>query len=396
MKKKWILIMGSCVLTVILIFVIKYAITRSIEVQIDNLGLTILDENDVKEKDFLNDKSIAVFFSMTIDQNMFGKGSGLVTFVDDKGDASFLKTNRLEVGTLASHNKNLLVSDSEKLLLLGEQSKKFDLENDQHTGEQSGYLHKNNIFYTIFNSGFTSDGGYGSDIYWIYDNELHNDVLPYFIKSSGQGDDHIYTIYEGEKSIRLDKVSLNKEMTYENLTSWGEYTYFRYFSNIVADKNFIYFVATKRNKTYLVQMDKQTFEREDFFIDEFESSEDQSAKTPFMTSENLYKYDNNLYYVDGLGHVYKFNTSEKTAEPFFQFLEYEKASPNSLHEELVDISNNFMYFFRFNTGKDEYTLEKYNLDNGERVSQQILPDIKIYLENIQKGGLGTYDISILE
>src|SRR5690606_33056397 len=145
-------------------------------------------------------------------------------------------------------------------------------------------------------------------------------VLPYFIKSSGQGDDHIYTIYEDDKSVRLDKVSLNKEMTYENLTSWGEYTYFRYFSNIVADKNFIYFVATKRNKTYLVQMDKQTFEREDFFIDEFESSEDQSAKTPFMTSENLYKYDNNLYYVDGLATSISLIQVKKQQNLSFSFL----------------------------------------------------------------------------
>src|SRR5690606_24233193 len=170
--------------------------------------------------------------------------------------------------------------------------------------------------------------------------------------------------------------------------------YEQFFSNIIAHENFIYFVAVKRSEIVIVRINKQTLEKQEFFIENIKDTSDRTAKTPFMRRKSLGLHKDKLYYVNGLGHVYSFDMNNQKVNRAFEFLDYEKESPNIIYEEQIDFKDNLIYFFRLNNNIDEYTLEKYDLDNGERVYSESFPVIKEFMEKHLKKSIATYDLLI--
>lgn len=365
----------------------------------------LINEEEIKETDFLKDKIAVIYFSTTADQDMFDDGKGFATFIDKKGETRTYKMGGLELGGMANHNGQLLLEDKNKLIFLGEHYKEFKLKEYQHTGERVGYLPKSAIFYTIFNSGFDDNGGYKSDIYWGDHEAIQNGVIPNYILSSGQDEDFIYIItneVSDFEAAKLSRVSLKNGLNIEVLTEWRQSENNSLMSNIVTDESYYYYVeevsaltTNHYSESNIVRIDKKTFKRDSFFIEKIETPSDFTAKSPFDSGKSIYLFNNKLYYVNGLGHVFSYDTKEAKVSNSFH-LNFEKENPNITYDEQVAFKDDLIYFFSFDPKTEIYTLDQYNLNSGKLEATQELSGIKEIMNSLGKKYAASYDFLILD
>lgn len=142
-----------------------------------------------------------MYFSTTADQDMDDKGISLAVFINDNGEADAFKMNGLELGSLTTSDNEVLLVDKNKIRLIGNTFKEFNMEKPQYTGERTGYLEKKNLYFTIFNTGISSDGGYDSNVVYGNEDGFNKGNIPYYISSSGNDQNDVVVLtHDTEKN----------------------------------------------------------------------------------------------------------------------------------------------------------------------------------------------------
>ncbi|MBE5107328.1 hypothetical protein IGI01_19225 [Bacillus thuringiensis] len=402
MKRRMLVIVGALSIIVVFIFVVNHMFGSENERMSSEIKKKELAEESIK------DVWSVVYFSTTADQDT-GKDEGMsyAAFIDKSGKAKSMKMKGLELGKMAKSKGRVFLEEKDKIHIVGKEHKEFKLEKEQHTGEYSGYLESEGVFISIFNSGFTENGKYSSDVYWGNEKGFKNDSIPYYIDSSNLLNDRIIMVTRNLENTKTDEYQLLEGKLSDNtfkisrLTEWKQpENVTMTTSSIEADENYYYVIISdmkdeKNMDVSLMRIDKNTFKREIFPFIKYTNVEEFGPERPF-SKKSMNIFEGSLYYVDGLGDVYTFDTRTTKVEKAFSFIDIDKST--KYFDEQIYFKDDKVYLFRYNHLKNKYMIQSYHLGTGRQEKNQEINGLEKIKQKIKIKGkyAPSYDFIIVD
>ncbi|MGG4488139.1 hypothetical protein [Metabacillus idriensis] len=362
-----------------------------------------IEKEAIQQEKFLNDKQAVIYFSTTADQDMDDKGISYAVFINDNGQADAYKMNGLELGNVSAGENEVLLVDKNKLRLIGDSYKEFDMKRPQFTGERTGYLEKQDLYFSIFNTGINNDGGYDSNVYFGNSGGFKNDNIPYYILASGSDQNEVPILthdveknqYHFRKVTFTDNgVSVQEIVPLENEKG----SEFANLSPIVSDEEYYYVVLSEivndtSANTVLVQINKKTQAQEKINLTTYKNEDNLSATIPYNAKNSAYLNNGVLYYANGLGEVYAFDT--KTKKSRITFTIEEAPQDGVRHNEETFFKDNHLHVVRFNEkANNKYSIEKYSLDNGDKMDEYEIKGLEDILNSVRGKSIYSYDLKV--
>lgn len=362
-----------------------------------------IPQENFKKEDFLHNKNAILYLSTTADQDINGKGLSFAVFIDKDGNSKELVMEGLELGSIAVNNKNIFLEEKNRVRIVGENSIEFPMKTSQYTGERTGFLENKNIFFSIYNSGFNKKGkGYNSDVRYGNEKEFKTGTIPYYIASSGlNGNDLTILTQDVEKNeFNLKEIILDKTIGVNQITriETPQYQDSSSLSPVLADNKYYYFILSSisndnNDKTLLYRINKANHKQEVFDFVEYKNVKDVAATYPYNFKNSAYIYKNELYYVDGLGDVYTFNTINKKILKKFTLSNTNHSKIR--HNEETYFNEGSLHILRYSEKKaGKYYLEKYSLDSGKLNDTLDIKNLNNLLKNLKRN-VYSYDLKVL-
>lgn len=361
MRKSWMVLAG-CLFVLTLLIGLFFAFS-------DSFGQT--SENDMDQKDFLEDKKAAVYFSTTADQDMDGKGKSFAVFFDKMGTPNTFEMKGLELGSIGVKDGKVLLEDKENFYSIANGFRKIRKEEYQHTGDHIGYLDQKNGFYALYNSGYDKEsGGYRSDYYWEEDGEFKKGVIPFFIEASVMHKGTLYTLSssEDEKTYKISEVKIGEETPPKTLFEIKKNENSTTFGQLQADEKNLYFIRQTGNITEMVKVDRKTGEKTFTKVASYSNDEETLYKqTPFSFKRCVFLHNEDLYFIDGFGDVYRIQTGSGESVKVFSLSEDSMAG--SLETFYRDGN---LYVFSINHEDNSAKIEQYSLPVGRKSGEMLI------------------------
>lgn len=355
------------------------------------------------QNDLLEKTKAIIYFSTTADQDFDGKGLSYATFVQNDHTIETLKMKGLELGSIAvGETKNqVMLEDKDTIYVLDKETNQFPIETVQYTGERTGYLKNQGLFFSIYNTGF-SENGYQSDIRFGNLEKIQANSIPYYIVASGVNDDKIQILTQ---DVEADSLTLREVLIQEDDFKINDITSIQVkttenmqaLAPVMSDAHYYYMIlSTLHNDTDetvgIYRIDKETLEQEYFEFISYEDV-DLSATIPYNSKNSASIYGNRLYYINGLGDAYSFNLDSTEIKHEFELMNASKSKVR--HNEETYFKDGNLYVLRFNKDAEiPYYLETYSLEKGQRINLFEIEGLDKLL-NHQKGkSVYSYDLKV--
>lgn len=363
-----------------------------------------IEKESIEQSNFLKDKQAVMYFSTTADQDMDDKGVSLAVFINDDGQADAFKMNGLELGSLTTTENEVLLVDKNKIRLIGDTFKEFKMEKPQYTGERTGYLEKKNLYFTIFNTGISADGGYDSNVVYGNENGFTKGNIPYYISSSGNDkNDVVVLTHDTEKNeYFFRKVVLsNNDVKVQDIVKLKNPKNLELsgFSPVLSDEQFYYVILREIvNETsediVLYRINKKTLTQDQFTISTYRNENNLIAHIPYNIKNSAHLFNGVLYYANGLGEVYAFDTKTQKVSNLFTM----KDAPTDgvRHNEELFYKDDLLYVVRHDENiKERYFIENYSLTKGKKIEDIKIKGLNDILQSIKGKSIYSYDFKML-
>ncbi|MFJ8262618.1 hypothetical protein ACIQ4I_11810 [Rummeliibacillus sp. NPDC094406] len=376
--KKSIIFVAMIVLLIVGIFAFNSYKKAS---KLNDATLTI---RDLKQQNFLKKQEAVLYASSTTEVLQKGKGDSLVIFIDHQGNARGLKLSGLEDGSTYFNTDELLIEESNRLMLLGDKLNIYDIPSEELRGIQTGYLSKTKQFYSLYNTGFSTKHDYKTVIRFGEEGDFHISQVPHFVSSVGQLSDRIIVLTQdlitGE--FALQEVQLKKEaktkklldLPLENAADLDALT------PVVADKHNFYFVmsnyqAENREDLELVIVNRETNKVKTKSFIKYRAEDQVTNALPYNFNHSAYVNDGHFYYVNGLGEVFEYRDATEKTQKILQ-LQHEKKGNRRF--EQITFNNNQIYYMYSNEDR-EFFLETYDLQSKKKIKVQEIKNLESIL-----------------
>lgn len=355
------------------------------------------------EKDLLEETKAIIYFSTTADQDYDGKGRSYATFVQNNHSIETLKMNGLELGGIAvgENKEQIMLEDKDTVHIIDKELAQFPIETVQYTGERTGYLDAQGLFFSIYNTGF-SPNGYQSDIRFGNKEKIQTDSIPYYIVASGVNDDKIqiltqdfdtnsFTLREvliQEDELKISDVSLLQTETTENMQALAPVT---------ADAQYYYLIlSTVHNETNetvgIYRINKETAKQDYYELVTYNDVE-LTATIPYNYKNSASIYGSKLYYINGLGDVYSFDLESTEVKYEFELIGASKSKIRNNAETYF--KDGKLYVLRFNANaKTPYYLETYSLKQCKRTDTFEIDGLEKLLDLEKAKSIYSYDLKV--
>lgn len=393
MKK--IILIGA-ILLLVAILVISLTKEKSIP------DTSLLSADEISEKELLQNTKAIIYLSTTADQDIDNKGVSYGVFVQDDNSVQALPMKGLELGSIAVGKDQILLEDKNNINIISDNIKKFKMETPQYTGERTGYLPGNELFFSIYNSGFVEDG-YSSDVRYGDSKGFNVDNIPYYIVASGTTENSVHILTQDFETNRFDlkEVTFDDEFKINDITTiQSESTEnMQVLAPILSDENYYYLILSTiisdTNETVSVyRINKETLEQNTFeFIDY--TNVDLTATIPYNYKNSATIHNNKLYYANGLGEIYSFNINSTAVSNEFSL---NKVSNSKVrHNEETYFKEGNLYVLRYSPDKKEhYYLESYSLEKGILTDSIDIHGLDTIINESQNKKVYSYDLKILK
>ncbi|MBK3497150.1 hypothetical protein JFL43_20415 [Viridibacillus sp. YIM B01967] len=372
----------------------------------NNKTLFIKDE-EIQQKSFLENKQAVLYLSTTADQDMDNRGISYSIFLDDEGKTSAYKMKGLELGSIAisEDNKEVLLESKDKIRIIGDMYQEFDMKN-QYTGEKTGYLKNRDLYFSIYNTGVnTSTGNYDSNVVFGNKKGFKMGNIPYYISTSGINEDEVIIL---TKDIEKNQHDLRRviiggnEVKVENVIQLENEKNAEYasLSSIISDDKYYYFILSEyvsetSENVILFRVNKETLKQEKITVSKYKNNNNLVSIIPFNIKNSTYLYDNELYYINGLGEVFTLNT--KTNDIAIKFTIKNAPKDGVRHNEETFFQNGNLYVLRYNiNAKNKYYIEVYSLKSGEKLNEIKMEGLDKILSSVKGKSIYSYDFKMLD
>ncbi|XRG79683.1 hypothetical protein V5E38_05010 [Rossellomorea sp. GAMAL-10_SWC] len=277
----------------------------------------------------------------------------------------------LELGSVALGETGLLLEDKETLRIIGDKYKEVQMKY-QHAGETTGYLKSSNRYFTIFNSGHTSNVLYGNEKGFKKGN------IPHYIYTSGVDKNDILILTEDNETCHLRKVDFDdNKLKIKDLTQLKKragYNSYGPRSQIVSDENYYYMVLgeskqenLKDENEVLVRINKKTLKQDMIILVSYKNKtiNQLNATSPYSLDHSIYIYGNELFFANGLGDVYTVDITRNIVKKKFT-IKNPRKGPYRYGEQTY-FKNDSLYVVRYDSKKKvKYYFEQYSLETGKK------------------------------
>ncbi|MFB7139110.1 hypothetical protein ACFCYN_05635 [Gottfriedia sp. NPDC056225] len=368
----------------------------------DSSAKVIAKEDELTRTSFLKDKRAVIYFSTTADQDINGDGLSYAVFVDENGQAKSVKMKGLELGSVTKSPNQVFLEDKNHIQILGDEYKDFQMKKSQYTGERSGYIKGKDLFFSIYNSGFSKKDGYNSDVRFGNKNGFQTGTIPSYIVASGQVGENIYILTndpKNPKEFNLQEVVLNNKVGIKQLSKFETKDEVNPDSQVLADQYFYYIIASnasidEHNKDeILLRIDKKTLRLDTLPLVHYSNIEDVRSTIVYNIKQSAYLLNGELFYIDGLGDVYTFNTKTEQVQKKFSLIDADKTV--LYYNEQVYFRGNYVYYFRDNPKNNKFSIEVYNLKTGKLETHQEIKGINEIMTQVTKKGKSIYAYSFM-
>ena len=256
----------------------------------------------------------------------------------------------LELGTVLVENDMIFLEEKNKVHIVQEDDvETIDMPFDEHTGEVTGFNKKEGLFYSVYNSGFTEDGGYHSNVRIGNSKGFETIHIPYYLYGSGITDTDILMLTFDDSNFEstLRKMPLQGNVEIEEIASLGSVENRTGMSSILHSDDYYYIVMTDTAKLQndVYRIHEKSKQVDVFPLYNYTSEEEFHVRIPYNVRNSSAIVDGVLYYVDGVGDVYSFDTVTEKADKAFTL---EGASDGSMKmAEQTYFEGNNLHFFRY-------------------------------------------------
>jgi hypothetical protein len=364
-----------------------------------------LKEEDIQNRNFLEDKKAVMYFSTTANQDMDDKGISLTVFLNDRGEADAYKMKGLELGSLSVHSRELMLTDKNSLRLIGKNYKEFYMKKPQYTGERAGYLKNKNLHVSIFNTGVNKNGGYDSNVWFGNKSGFQTANIPHYILASGITDNEVLILTQDTEQnlyqlrnvmFTENDVNVRDLVTLENKTN----SEFSVRSPILSDADYYYFILSEfvndtSENTILFRVHKKTLKQEKIQLAFYSNKKYPTAAIPYNVKNSAHLNNQVLYYINGLGEIITFDTQTKKVKISFTL---KNASQDGVrHNEEIFFNREHVYVVRFDENtKEKYFIENYSLITGDRIETIKINGLNEILKSVKGKSIYSYDFKMLK
>ena len=389
MEKKW-MISGIIALIIVVAATTYYVSSRQHSVD-------FLSEDELSNPELLTDTTSILYFSTTADQDMNRDGLSFAVFVDDEGKTKLWEMDGLELGTVYATEDTFFLEDRGHVYLTdSEETKTFSMEQEEHTGEVTEFNEEDGLFYSVYNSGFTEDGGYASNIRFGNEEGFEIVHIPHYLQMSGMADGHLLMVTGDNEHISLQKMPLNEEVDLEEIVSLGPLGERIGMAAILKEGEYYYLVMadTEKLTSDVYRIHENTKEIETFPFYSYKDVEDYIVRIPYNLRNAATVDDGILYYVDGIGDVHTFNSN--TGEVNLAFTLQGASQGNMKMSEQTYFQDGKLHFFRYHETTKTHSIDTYDIKTGNLLSELPIEGLDAMFEYVQqkKKRVSPYDFIV--
>lgn len=362
MEKKWIII-GITALFIAVATTTYYTFSRQ-------HSMDFLSKEDLSNRDLHTDNAAILYFSTTADQDMNRDGLSFAVFVNSNGTTKLWKMDGLELGTIFATEDTVFLEDRRHVYLTdSEGTKTYTMSTEEHTGEVTDFNEKDGLFYSVYNSGFTEDGGYTSNIRFGNKDGFDTVHIPHYLQMSGKADGNLLMVIEENESISLQKMPLQKDVQLEEIVSLGPIGERIGMASIHKEGDFYYLVIADTEKLIsdIYRVNEKTKEIETFPFFTYKDTEDYIVRIPYNLRNATTVHDGILYYVDGIGEVHSFNS--QTGEVEIAFTLQGASQGQMKRSEQTYFQEGKLHFFRYHESTGTHAIDTYDLKTGNLLNE---------------------------
>ena len=345
----------------------------------------------------LTDVAAILYFSTTADQDMNRDGLSFAVFVDSDGNTKLWEMDGLELGTVFVSEDSIFLEDRGHVYVVhSDGTKTFAMPTEEHTGEVTDYNEDDGRFYSVYNSGFTEDGGYASNIRFGNENGFETIHIPHYMQMSGKADGNLLMVIEDDDGLSLQKMPLQKDGKLQKIVSLGPIGERIGMASILKENDYYYLVIadTEKMTCDVYRIHEKTKEIETFPLFNYKDIEDYIVRIPYNLRNAAAVYDGNLYYVDGIGDVHAFDS--KTGEVRLAFT-LEGASQGQMKmSEQTYFQDGKLHFFRYHQSSATHAIDTYDLRTGKLLNELSLKGLDNMFDYVQqkKKRVSPYDFIV--
>lgn len=389
MEKK-LMIAGIVAMLIAVLTTAYYAFSRQ-------HSMEFLSGTDLSSPDLLTDTTAILYFSTTADQDMNRDGLSFAVFVDQDGKSKLWKMHGLELGTVFATKDTFLLADRSHVYLADlNGTKTFSMLTEEHTGELTAFNDTDDLFYSIYNSGFTEDGGYASNIRFGNEDGFETVHIPHYLQMSGKADGNLLMVIGDDDRISLQKMPLQKDIQLEEIVSLGPIGERIGMASILKEGDYYYLVIadTEKLTSDVYRIHEKTKEIETFPLFSYKDIEDYIVRIPYNLRNAAAVRDGILYYVDGIGEVHAFDS--KTGEVRLAFTLDGASQGQRKMSEQTYFKDDKLHFFRYHESTGTHAIDTYDLRTGDLLSELPIEGLDDMFDYVQqkKKRVSPYDFIV--
>lgn len=372
---------GGIVLLLVAVFVI---------IQFFGSATVPIEERKINANEMeLIDQSAVIYISTDAEKLEKEQVKGNLVFINGEGKTSGYEINPIEYGGTILHDGDLMIEQSDKMILSKEQTITTTFEEKDYRGMRAGFLPKSKQFYALYNSGLSDEYDYKMTIrYSDQAGKFESLVIPHFVSAAGEDGDDVLLLTQDlvSSEFQLKRVKLEKEPVIKSIAnlSLPNTGNLDAVSQVLADEDAYYFAASfyeseTNEDIYLFTIDRQTLAVKKSLMAQYRTEKETMESLPLTYNDSLHKWADQLYYVNGMGNVYRHDLKQNKSMKHFTLLDFPVA--NTSHAQIRFDEKN-LYVIYVNK-ENEAFLDSYDLLTRERKQHKKIKGINKYLNEGQ-------------
>lgn len=343
--------------------------------------------NEGLQLSIVKDNRAALYISQDAENLEKKNGKGSVVFIDDTGHVKGFPINPVEYGEVKFVGNQFMVEESNQMTLTTDHIQKTTFDELDFRGTRASYLEETNQFYAIYNSGLSKKHDYQMTIrYTDRNNEFNTLLVPHFVSTSGNDADHVMLLTQDLISMeyQLKKVKLKKDAEVKTIAQLEipNAANFDSISQIVALPDAYYFVGSyyesdQYENIVLVRIDRKTAKLKMTTLAEYRSEKETMNSFPLSFNESLYLFENNFYFLNGLGKVIRYNVDTGKVNEAFTVQGLPVKNDYLAQATFKDGHLHFIY----EDAKKKHFLDEYSLKTGKRTRSIPVKGLKKYIDD---------------
>lgn len=377
-KKSITALLGGVVLLVVAVFIVVKYFEPTIE--------RITEDKGSAETSNLANKKAIIYISKDAEKLEKGSAEGQLVFIDKNYKTKIYTISPVEYGGTVVQQDELLIEQANSMILAKDKVKTTEFETPEYRSLRTSYLKGSQQYYAIYNSGLSKTEDYKMTVRYSNNNgEFKSLFIPHFVSAAGEADDEVVLLtqdlisYEFQlRTVALKnnaKVKLILKLPIKNPTDLDAV------SQVLVDDSNYYFVASDykdvdRENINLYTINRKTNQMTQKKLAKYQTVQETESSLPLTYNDSLHKWEDNLYYTNGAGKVYRYGIKTNKVTQVFSL----KSFPvEDSYRAQVQYKNHFIYAIYQAHDKKIY-LDVYNLLTGKRNTHEKINGLEKYLQ----------------